>query len=40
MDPRTNKNYFPIQHHLTDIYTQDRACLLHDMNWVSTDNSS
>jgi len=34
VDLRTNSDYFPIQHYLTGLYTQDRVCLLCGTDWI------
>jgi hypothetical protein len=34
VDLRTNSDYFPIQHWLTDFYNRDGVCLLRGTDWV------
>jgi hypothetical protein len=31
---RTNSDYFPIQHLLTDLYNRDGVCLLRGTGWA------
>jgi len=35
---RTNSDYFPTQHKLTDFYNRDGVCLLRGTDWVFIHN--
>jgi hypothetical protein len=40
VDMRTNSDYFPIQHSLTDCYNRDGVCLPRGTDWVFMYNST
>ena len=39
VDLRTNSDYFPLQHFLTDFYNRDSECLLRGTDWMFVYNS-